>query len=48
MDSRTFVRHGHLSDTDICPTTEIRFSDKNPKTDICPKVGQNYAGSNGI
>ena len=33
---------GHLSDTDICPTTEISFSDKNPKTDICPKVGLNY------
>ena len=23
--NRTFVRHGHLSDTDICPTTCMKF-----------------------
>ena len=37
---------GHLSDTDICPTTEISFSDKRPK--VGHNYIQNYARNNGI
>ena len=36
--NRTFGRHGHLSDTDICPKTCTKFCGHLSDTDICPTI----------